>query len=582
VPPTCTFLWTGTDPDGLHGRFPVSYKFKLFRRTRPEYSWTMLRNHPDSLRVLCAPAFAGWDSLAGDTCRFTIEGLTPGAECILAVVAFDEAGAYSPVFSYNDGNLLEFSCSYVGASGPILTVWNDYFSHTGTSSSYSLDPTTFIPCQVPGGRAVQVNWSAKPRSGSEILAFRWALDLETIDDPTPRSDENTDWRHWSRSGTLTQATVGPFVGTSADSIEQHLLYIEAEDTNHLKSLAVVTLRVIRNSGERPLLIVNDTRFVLDRSASTTHPDSVIGPAGIWPTSAELDTFLCAIGGVRWRCYVPPALSPAGIFAGYDFDTLSTRRITTTGNLLLALSRYRNVIWFTDPAQEYTFSLGSTRYPMTLLRGITMGGTFNPLLAFAESGGGTWYMGGGFAFNALYHYNTISNDVRPIYPYTGRGGMVFSAAAGEIAPGRMLYHDAHWRSEISMKSPARAARPAGLVARPGGPDWSLLPAELREKTPGTDALPPMRTIPSLFYQLQYPGEVITQPDSLAGLDTLYVATGGDLGTAQPPVMTCYRGPDSGPCVFSGFPLWYFQRAQAIQLLDFVLQQIWHLPRQPVAR
>ena len=36
------------------------------------------------------------------------------------------------------------------------------------------------------------------------------------------------------------------------------------------------------------------------------------------------------------------------------------------------------------------------------------------------------------------------------------------------------------------------------------------------------------------------------------------------------------------VFSGFRVWYFRRNQCIQLVDFVLQDIWGLPRWPVVR
>ncbi|MEY4375340.1 MAG: hypothetical protein RL760_1507, partial [Candidatus Eisenbacteria bacterium] len=45
---------------------------------------------------------------------------------------------------------------------------------------------------------------------------------------------------------------------------------------------------------------------------------------------------------------------------------------------------------------------------------------------------------------------------------------------------------------------------------------------------------------------------------------------------------YHGREGPPFVFSGFPIWYFQRAQAISLLDFVLQRIWGLSRRPVTR
>jgi hypothetical protein len=36
------------------------------------------------------------------------------------------------------------------------------------------------------------------------------------------------------------------------------------------------------------------------------------------------------------------------------------------------------------------------------------------------------------------------------------------------------------------------------------------------------------------------------------------------------------------VFSGFPIWYFQRSQTIDLVDFVLQRLWGMSRRPVPR
>src|SRR5262249_28135759 len=62
-----------------------------------------------------------------------------------------------------------------------------------------------------------------------------------------------------------------------------------------------------------------------------------------------------------------------------------------------------------------------------------------------------------------------------------------------------------------------------------------------------------------------------------LDTLYLATGGSVPGVLP-IMTYYHGFESGPVVFSGFPIWHFQRAQCQGLVDFVLQDIWGLPKQ----
>jgi hypothetical protein len=38
----------------------------------------------------------------------------------------------------------------------------------------------------------------------------------------------------------------------------------------------------------------------------------------------------------------------------------------------------------------------------------------------------------------------------------------------------------------------------------------------------------------------------------------------------------------PVVFSGFPVWYFQKAQCQQLVDFVLHDIWGSPSRPRPR
>ena len=79
--------------------------------------------------------------------------------------------------------------------------------------------------------------------------------------------------------------------------------------------------------------------------------------------------------------------------------------------------------------------------------------------------------------------------------------------------------------------------------------------------------------------------------LSVLDTLMMLQGGNLRnpfdangnrTFQSVTMTYYHGLESPPVVFSGFNIWSFNRNDCIQLVDFVLQQIWGLPRQGVVR
>jgi hypothetical protein len=41
------------------------------------------------------------------------------------------------------------------------------------------------------------------------------------------------------------------------------------------------------------------------------------------------------------------------------------------------------------------------------------------------------------------------------------------------------------------------------------------------------------------------------------------------------MTYFHGFECGSVVFSGFPIWFFQRSQVATLVDFVLTDSWGL-------
>jgi len=586
LPPNAAFWFTGTDADGRTTNRPVKYKYKLIRDGGTEVDFRSVILQPDLLRKLYAPAFAGWDSISGDTCRVQVHSMIPGSEYLFAVVAIDEAGAYSPVFSL-PGNLFRFACGYAGAGGPRMTVWNEYFSYGYLSGGYNPDPARAIQIEVPGGRSIDFNWSAVPLPGATMRSYRWVIDITSLDDETPRSDEGSDWSHWSRPSIgATSTIVGPFTGTGLDSLEQHTLYIEAEDSNLMKSLAMVRFRVSRPSFGKDLLFVNDTRFWPD-VAPRLRPDSLIAPGGMWPSAAELDTFLYARGGVRWRYYSPATVkSTPGIFSGYAFDTLGTRRFGALGGIPLSLlGNYRHIVWMCDPAFDFNDGVIYPKWPMPLLRWMSSG-TSNMLSVYSHMGGSLWLMGGGIAFNTLKPFNVPSNDL-------GGSGWVFSSAAGELMTGRLMYDLPHWRSEIALRRPTGAAVNLQLRANwPGAPDYSRLRVRLDPRT--ADPLPPLRNS-AQFYVTSYAGEVLTRINDIlenvstdpdrnslgSALDTLYWAIGGDTGYHQA-VMTYYHGRETGPVVFSGFPLWYFQRSHALELGDFVLQNIWRLPREPLPR
>jgi len=67
-----------------------------------------------------------------------------------------------------------------------------------------------------------------------------------------------------------------------------------------------------------------------------------------------------------------------------------------------------------------------------------------------------------------------------------------------------------------------------------------------------------------------------------IDTVYESVGGGLGSMRP-VMTVWHGGTNGQRqIFSGFQLWYWRRESQLQIVDWVLQQAWGIPRENVPR
>ena len=380
-------------------------------------------------------------------------------------------------------------------------------------------------------------------------------------------------------------TVGPFAAELKGV--HHRLYVEARDREGDASLGIVDLFVTRANFERGLLIVDDTRRAPDTFLASS-PDCPRAPIGQWPNAAELDTFLFARGNVPLRCDALARNSSPGLFEGYDFDTLGTRGMLDVPTLGL-LGKYRRVIWYVDQAAaNYTGALNSPTQPKSMLRYMSENGRMNVLSAYAKSGGRTWIAGGGAALASGLPNNDPSNDS----PST-----IFSSTRpNELGPGRFMYEAPHWRSEIRVTfANASITRFRGRFE--GTPEYAALPSLIQQKTPATDPLPPTRTRPSDFYQsfvdvefLQRPNEILEEgasgprPAALgSALDTLYQVTGTGLPTPDVNphnvIMTHYHGSDCGPVVFTGFSLWSFQHDQCAQLVDFVLQTLWGMSREP---
>jgi hypothetical protein len=195
--------------------------------------------------------------------------------------------------------------------------------------------------------------------------------------------------------------------------------------------------------------------------------------------------------------------------------------------------------------------------------------FNSLAAYVHQGGHVWLLGGGIARASLE-------------PWDHSSPAVYSFDEGTLAPGRMLYDQAHLRSSISLSTAGHPVKSSRAV----GPDYGALPAELRLRSAQTgDPLPPLReSQPSLFYPTSSGNEYVSLPNAIlegavSVLDTLYESSGtGGAGVpagAVRPMMTLYHGNENVPVLYSGHDLWSFARTDLQQLVDAVLQGVWGL-------
>ena len=560
LPPSFTITWEGSDLDGVASKKPIYYRTKILSGSTP-ITPTLMSTYPDTLIHFYQPrGWATWDSLGPDVNSVTLSELPPLQDFVFVVIAFDEAGAYTP-YASGDVNALSFRALYASVGGPVITIFNDFFSYTYSSGVYAPnDRKTWIELEVPAKIPLNFGWFAKAQEGTTIRSYRWVLDSENLNDDTPRSNELTDTSHWSvPASTAVSATVGPYVAAG-----EHRLYVEATDGNNLKSLAIVHFTVVTGTFEKSLAICDDTRYKLDtRSAGAS--SCIDQPRGPFPTAAELDTFLYARGGFPIKCYPAGSVSRPGLFKGYDYDTLNMR----TGHLdqtpsLATLGRYRHLIWLVDNGAVVKTRDGTNLVDgMTTMAYMNSSGNLNALAAYIRMGGEVWLAGGG-----------------------AMGASVLSNKAVTLQPGRFIYDLAGWRSELRASSGVFTVR-RSLGRFEGTGAYSQFPDALAPKSLAAgDTLPAWRTSNGEFFvstwnleSLDLPARVTEAIDSVTSvstLDTLYSVTGGLL----PPnstIMTVYHGSKTPRVIATGFDLWTWNRTRLIQVVDGVLQGLWGMVR-----
>jgi len=82
---------------------------------------------------------------------------------------------------------------------------SSFFSVGYGSGGFFSAPNVYFHVEVPAERETILDWSGSPAAGTFITGFRWAVDISSLSNETPRSDENSDLAHWSQWQSGTQA-----------------------------------------------------------------------------------------------------------------------------------------------------------------------------------------------------------------------------------------------------------------------------------------------------------------------------------------------------------------------------------------
>jgi hypothetical protein len=547
--PRARIGWSGIDADSGPGARPVSYRYRLFPSGSPEYR--LASTNPDSIRALHAPGFFGWHQAPGESLRGVVE-LSPGAFYILAVTGFDAYGDYDPVFAAGK-NLALVTALEPEWVAPTLTVFGASFSYVSWCRWPAGSDSTPPRLDIPVGVRIPVHWSATATTGADPVRFRHGW----IAGPS-----DTTWSPWGNDA-------GTDLAIDHAAHPRRFL-VEARDDFGGSSMVVLDLVPLAAAFDKPLLVVMDTRFAVDMRRAGT--DCVDPPSGPWPTAAELDTFLFARGGVPWRCRDAGLVTPPGIFAGYDFDTIGTRALGATGIPLATLARYRHVVWIVNPHSGHTVGrIDDPARPGFLLRHLSgPHASRNVLAAYAELGGSVWLLGGGGGDAATRGWNVSSNDV-PTIRYSS------DSSPPELQPGRLMWDLAGWRSSFRLGLATGATRALGRLESDPAP--ATLPPVLQLRTsasdplPGRDAQYPTR-LSSEFLEAANAVEL----EGAAAIDSLYAVTllNPPAGVPLAVAMTIQRRPGS-TFVFSGFDVWSFRRTDGLALVDYVLGRVWGLAR-----
>ena len=371
VTPAVRIKWTGKDfidPNGFVFDKPVKYKYKLYK-SGPDIPWSQWLQDPDSLRRQVAPEFAGWDSTGPDSAEVQYTNLTPQQRVPVRGRGHRALGRLLADLRPQ----LEHAADVrrvrgrAGAEDHALQLVLQLHLR---ERRLPLAAGPVVGGPAPGARRpgpdVQLDRRGAARLDHEALPLgagppepgrrdaahqpERLVPLEPVEPETVR-----DGRPLRRGGRGHRR--------GAQLLPRGRGHQRSREPG-LDPVPGLPADVRQGPADRQ-------RHPVQRGPDPSpsgRPDSLRAPSGVWPTRAELDTFLFAVGGVRWRMTPAGRLSPPGIFKGYRFDTLGTRYGQGNPTIPLGLlGQYRHVIWMTDlQGSLLENSPTSSTLPMTTL------------------------------------------------------------------------------------------------------------------------------------------------------------------------------------------------------------------------
>ena len=608
MPPISTISWQATDyiDDDISKQDPDSVQWAMVS-TKPfgDFSTTIayLRTHPD------APEWYPWSfyRAPNDSGKSWTTPPLEFGDYVFAIRAKDEAGAITPVLT-EPVNVRRVKVQ-ARLSGPTFIITSELI---GSIIAASCDyPLTIV--DVPAGVDLSFSLSAcADHYGGTVSGYRYGWDILDLEDP---SQWETDYTPFITAVAKTPARAFNF-GT-------HTFTAEVIDNSGFCSRIEVKVNVVRFSGERNLLVVDDYRPDENPGSGWTQTNGGV------PSDSEHDQF--------WLDMVS---NLEGFDPGRDMIAISVDRELP----LTTIAAYKGIIWsaFSDVDMRaagdlpllYTYIQYRSQQPPqnTLGACSPTGGVSGKVLPnyislAMQAGVHILITGTHPVQNALSRTNspTVRWPAIPLYEFergsqqTGSGpedpdnppgshafaykdlclevidygyqtnGRIRSRGTGSVANQRYCPTNA-WRTPDPANSRREDGMRFGIPADPNFPEITLRPEAAQ---PGRLYAPTSQSVDAEVYNPDYfrqGAACVYVPPPRPCFEPIYLLGCLDTAerTSQQPVAfwtNVYEdvvsedipGAVGARSAVFGFPPVYFNPGQVKPGIEYILYQEWQLPR-----